>query len=279
MVNGTIRIVVLSADYVFPDTDGDGVRDSLDYYPEDASRAMMVRIPDDGSYYTVAYEDLYPKPGDMDFNDFVVKVRYEQDLNAKGESVRLRSFYQHIAKGAGYNHTLHQKIPGLPVSQATLIRYGYPVDGVFPVEFTEEKEVSGSDSLHIFSSKTSISQSNTNVGGVFKGGKQATIEYIFSQPVTGLSLGRAPYDLYLYVINTNKEIHFAGLGYEAEGKDLYLDSNGFPWALMISGKWYWPYESGDIHAAYTSFSEWYMSFGIDFTDWYKTPVIENVFPY
>jgi LruC domain-containing protein len=279
-VNGYIRVAADTANYVFPDTDGDGVRDSLDYYPQDASRAMLVRIPEDGSYYTVAFEDLYPKPGDSDFNDFVVKVRYEEDLNAAGQVVRLRSVYRHIAKGAGYNHKLYQKIPGIPASASTFTRYGYPVDGTLPVEFTEEKQVTGADSILIFSSKESIAQSNTNVGGVFKDGKQATTEYIFSQPAAGADLGKAPFDLYLYVINTKKEIHFAGLGYTGTGSnELYLDSNGFPWALMLPGKWYWPYETGDIHAAYPEFSAWYTSYGANATDWYKHPVTDNVFPY
>ncbi len=278
-LTGVIRIQVKTEEYTFPDTDGDGVRDLMDYYPEDPSRSAMIRIPDDGTYYTVAYEDLYPKPGDMDFNDMVVKVRYEQDLNASGDAVRMRVFYQHIAKGAGYNHILYQKIGGLPEATLNFERYGYPVDGVLPVEFSEARTITAADALHIFSSKESIAQSNTNVGGVYAGGKQAKAEYIFSNPVPAADLGKAPYDLYLYVINTKKEIHFAGLGYTVNGSEKYLDTNGFPWALMLPGKWSWPYERGDIHAAYSSFSQWYMSYGAEAQDWYKNPLAENVFPY
>ncbi|HBS04158.1 MAG TPA: LruC domain-containing protein, partial [Leptospiraceae bacterium] len=88
------------------DADGDGVPDNEDDYPQDPDRATVVRVPAEG-FYRVAYEDLYPKRGDADFNDYVVQVYHEQDLNASGKLVELRSYYTHIAKGAGYDHTLH----------------------------------------------------------------------------------------------------------------------------------------------------------------------------
>ncbi|MBI3395248.1 MAG: LruC domain-containing protein, partial [Spirochaetia bacterium] len=92
------------------DRDGDGVADSQDAYPDDATRSSMVRIPGD-SNYSIAYEDLYPVQGDADFNDYVVRVYNEEDLNAAGLVTRVRGSYTHIACGAGYKHRLMLQLP------------------------------------------------------------------------------------------------------------------------------------------------------------------------
>src|SRR5690606_30109170 len=74
-------------------------------------------------------------------------------------------------------------------------------------------------------------------------------------------LGAAPYDMFIKVLNTGREVHFAGRHFDSGGKDLYLDQNGFPWALMIPIDWWWMYETKNVHQAYGHFQEWYQSSG------------------
>ncbi|MCB1141985.1 MAG: LruC domain-containing protein [Leptospiraceae bacterium] len=92
------------------DSDGDGVPDSIDAFPNDPTKASTIRYPAEG-LYTIAFEDLFPVPGDADFNDYVVQFYNEEDLNSKGEVVEIRGKYQHVAKGAGYNHELRLRLP------------------------------------------------------------------------------------------------------------------------------------------------------------------------
>ena len=256
------------------DTDGDGIPDDQDAFPGDPSRAATVRVPSE-SYYTVAFEDLYPRAGDADFNDYVLRVYHEEDLDAAGRVTRIRGFYTHIAKGAGYNHTLHLNLPGDPAGGYTLKRFD--ADGNLEVESTEQ--LSALRGIEVLpSSNTTIARSNTATGQSLQMGKRAELELVLDTPADRSTLGAAPYDLYLYVKNTGHEIHFLGRYFDADGRDLYLDENGFPWALLIPGDWRWPYERRDIHDGYDLFDDWYMSAGESFKDWYMTADEAFVFP-
>ncbi|EQA52891.1 LruC domain-containing protein [Leptospira kmetyi] len=276
-ISRRITVVIKgNSNVAFPDSDGDGIADKDDAYPTDATRASTFRYPTEG-YYTISFEDLYPAQGDADFNDYNVRAVFEEDWNAKGEVSRVRANFVHVAKGAGYNHTLHLTIPGIVASSYALTRYGF--DGT-----TVESNTSGNgtaiSSLEILSrSNTTIQNSNSSRSNtVFKKGKSANLEVILQNAVNRVALGPAPYDTFVKVINTNKEIHFPRRYFDANGKDIYLDSTGFPWALLVPGNFLWPYESTDIRKSYPSFKPWYESAGNTNQDWYLSPVTSEVFP-
>lgn len=270
-----------------PDADGDGIPDSLDAYPDDPERAATVKYPSNGEYFTIAYEDLYPVPGDMDFNDYVIRANFEEDLNSKGEVVRIRAHYVHVARGAGYKHTLHLKVPGAPDMDYHLIRT--KSNGQLALD--ESGVIAEGGNLEILpKSLSTIPSSNTSAQSeqAFNLGWSADVEMIMSTPISTDKIVRVPYDTYLYVLNTNKEVHFAGIYDDpnagwfdntAMETDLYVDENGFPWALLVPGDWHWPYERGDIHRAYEFFDDWYTSAGKNAQDWYLTPTEGKVFNY
>ncbi|UOG47876.1 LruC domain-containing protein [Leptospira noguchii] len=255
------------------DTDKDGVPDTLDTYPQDPTRSSLIRIPAEG-VSTVAYEDLYPSAGDADLNDYVLHIHNEEDLNAAGDVIRLRGTYQHVARGAGYKHTFFLKLP--VAVGATFSRKVVRDDGKVVTDLTT-KTVSSSDlnqgiQIHEESNKTT-SNPNVNPGGVYKPGYIATIEIVFNSPVKKTVLGSYPYDIFIKVINTGKEIHFPGLYKNANGTDKYLDSNNFPWAILVPGAWKYPYEGLDIRkdtqSGYKEFNLWVASNGTSYKDWYK----------
>ncbi|MCS7204950.1 MAG: LruC domain-containing protein [Leptospiraceae bacterium] len=93
------------------DSDGDGVMDSHDAYPEDPSRSARIVVPNTG-VSIVAFEDLYPVPGDADSNDIVLAVVNEEDLNAEGKVVRIRGKYIFLANHAGYDLSVFINLPG-----------------------------------------------------------------------------------------------------------------------------------------------------------------------
>lgn len=248
------------------DRDGDGVPDEDDMYPDDALRATMVKYPAEG-YYTIAYEDLYPRRGDADFNDYVVRASFEEDLNAEGKVVRIRAKYTHVAKGAGYNHTLQFAVKGAdPASGYSLRRFdelGAPVS-------TDSGSLTGSVEVLGNSSQT-ISSQNSKASQTFQIGHSVEIELALATPLNRTQAVAPPYDTFIHVITTGHDIHLPGRYFNEDGTDKYIDNLGFPWGLVVGGDFAWPYERQDIHDAYTGFQPWYESGGVNNADWYKTP--------
>ncbi|WP_024864042.1 LruC domain-containing protein [Leptospira licerasiae] len=282
-INRTIRYEINLPAAQVADTDGDGVPDDTDIYPNDATRSTEVAYPAEG-VFTLAFEDSYPSAGDADLNDYVIQFKNREDLNSAGKIVRLRGTYQHVAKGAGYRHQLFIKLPvdvGASITYKLAQADGKVEVATNTVSVTSAELKSG---YQIFDdSNKTIRGQNVHPGDVFKPGFIATVEIIFNAPVERAKLGSFPYDLYAYVINTKQEIHFPGLYKNNNGTDKFLDSTGFPWAILIPGTWKYPYEKYDIRktseSGYSEFNLWVSSGGKEYKTWYFDVTNESkVFP-
>lgn len=121
---------VLSADYksdpthcggrpILPDADGDGVMDSEDAYPNDATRAYDLYVPAAG-YGTLMFEDLWPNQGDYDLNDEVLAYRHHIVTSATNKVVTLTSTFTLKAVGGflrnGFAFQLNNIAPSKIVS-------------------------------------------------------------------------------------------------------------------------------------------------------------------
>ncbi len=254
------------------DRDGDGITDDADHFPDDPARATLLRFPADGGRFTVAFEDLYPNQGDADFNDYVLQFNQEEHLNAAGEVVRILGSYRHVAKAAGYNHVLKLNLP--------LENADYSVRRFDPEGNLLATTAGSPANFHAIAlterSDRTISQSNAHRGQDFVAGDLFELEVNPAAPVSKDDLGAAPYDLFLHVKNTNRDVHFAGRFFDGNDNDLYLDADGFPWALLVPVDWRWMYERTNIHTAYEFFDDWYMSAGADRKDWYNFPDVNAV---
>ena len=265
------------------DADADGVPDGLDYYPQDATRSSRLIYPA-GGVSVVAFEDLYPKAGDADFNDLVIQVKNEEDRDANGQVVRLRGEYRVLARGAGYKHNLFLNLPGHGVAHIVLR------DGAGQVVADVTRSLSSFEALPVFpksvdyfvnpamdsaalydSSVLCPRMCNVYEGSQYVKGYTADVEVIFEEPVP--TLPSAPYDLFIYVLNTRKQIHFPGM--VAGATDPYIDANGFPWALKMPAEWNWPLERKHIESGYPQFKSWYESRGATDRDWYLQTTPES----
>jgi LruC domain-containing protein len=115
---------------------------------------------------------------------------------------------------------------------------------------------------------TLYNKQNVNTSSEFTPGYIAKTIIKFTVPVSRNILGTAPYDLYAYVDNTREELHFPGK-YYLNNVDKYVDSNGFPWAIIVPGGFQWPLERQDINSGYPKFNNWSKSYGAYDSDWYK----------
>lgn len=285
------------------DADGDGVPDVNDFYPNDPTKATKLRFPSQG-VYTIAYEDLFPSAGDADLNDYVIQMFNEEDLNAEGKIVEIRGVYQHIAKGAGYKHTLNLRLP--KNSGFTFESVVYDANDVDvktgKVRYSPSLEEI-QDGIEILgdSSKT-ISSSNVDPNKPFKPGHKAVVKIVFDKPVSRSELGTAPYDLFIRILSKKidskypasaprannvalqyYEVHFPNLYFDSKGKDVYIDPKGFPWAILVPNAWAWPLEGStyDIRgskSAYPKFKIWMESKGELEKDWYLYPDPKYAYP-
>jgi trimeric autotransporter adhesin len=269
-----------SASISIADDDKDGIPNDKDAFPKDKSRAFTIRIPSTG-YNTLTFEDQYPKVGDKDLNDYVLYVINEEDLNAKGEIVEIRTRFQHVARGAIKNtHTLKLQIPS-SVGISELKSIIYDGDGKLKKEITTSNP--GSKTFSLFDTYDSsdtlglwyrpvFNVYNCPFGiNCFEPGYISKTTIKFTTPVNRDVLGTFPYDFYASV-STEQDIHLPGK-YLINGKDPYLDSTGFPWAILVPGDFKWPkleiFPAANIYNSYPDFSTWASSRGTKKSDWYK----------
>jgi LruC domain-containing protein len=325
-----------AATKVAKDADGDGVPDRYDAQPKNASVAFSMQYPPEGPF-TIAFEDLYPVPGDSDFNDFVAYYSVREDVDATGKSLVISGEAVAGARAAGYDHEFGLRIGWDGPSSATynVVRYD-PITKAFEEisgtikaaekviekekkelekkekEIEKEKKVIPSSGMapeqdpwdwdhearivlfpytkKAFSRPTSrVANDNGYPDRQLSVGHIVAFEIIFSNASAIQDRTVAPFDPYLYVHNTGRDIHlidqapFDFEAYEDKGYPLTFreEDSGFPWALLIPAdqEWAHPIEVRDIHKAYPLFQQWYSSRGADAADWYNSPSPEHVVPW
>jgi LruC domain-containing protein len=104
-----------------PDTDGDGVIDVLDEFPNDPAIAKSRYFPGADTWGTIAYEDLWPAKGDFDYNDLVVKYRSQEVLHASGQVRKLKLTYRLDARGANFQSGFAVRLEGINADKVSSI--------------------------------------------------------------------------------------------------------------------------------------------------------------
>jgi LruC domain-containing protein len=259
------------------DSDGDGVPDRYDLFPEDPAAAFSMSVPPD-EHITVAFEDLFghAAAGDADYNDFIGSYTIDVVMNGDGMVTAIEVHAQALQKLAGYNHAFGIRIDdfagGAWLSGYRINRGGFtaPLD------------------RRIFAPAEIILFENTAQAV----GKEAHFKLEFAIPQDPGSEGSEatvsspPYNPYLYVYNTRHDIHLIDaepLKRSINPDDDFIDEDGFPWALLIPVDWEHPAEGQRIEIPYPTFTPWRESGGELYPDWYlrkgEEPNGENLPPY
>ena len=105
-----------------PDSDGDGVLNINDHYPDDPDRAFRRREPNVG-YTVLGMEDNYPSIGDADYNDAVLAYAFEIVTDANNQIRDTVGMFHLIARGAAFDAAVGLRIPNLPQSVTGTITY------------------------------------------------------------------------------------------------------------------------------------------------------------
>jgi len=254
-----------------PDTDGDGILDRDDSYPEDANKAFEMFTPSKYGWGTVAFEDLWPSNGDYDFNDLAVNYRVIAVLNAEGLAVQLDFLINTKSNRASYTNgfgiEMETLLPGQIESVAgNILTKNY-------INLNSNGTESGQNKAVIIIFDDSNSMLNN----------EHKISVKFNSPISTNELGVAPFNPFM-IINKirEKEVHLAyknrtslavnnfdesGINNDQDGN--YISNNGFPWAINIVHDFKVPKEKIAINKAYNHFNIWAISGGLDYKDWYK----------
>lgn len=238
----TISLKKAESAVVKTDSDKDGIADESDEFPLDRELAFS-SIKE----FTLAFEDLYPSKGDADFNDAVVTIIIVEKINSKNEVVESTVTAIPLASGAGYRNLFGIYING--------VRY----------EMIKDLKASFGGAWNSYRGEKAVT------------GIPAEFNVRFDKPVPRDQMQSMPYDPFIVPNNTisKGEVHLPSV--ETVYKGIRLDSDNFPWAIIVPDSWQWPYEKISIKAAYPEFEKWYLSEGVESADWYLKSDPANVF--
>ena len=116
-INDFATFKVYTEDNNDTDTDGDGVIDKDDAYPDEDDKCCESYTPSKYGKGTIAFEDLWPSNGDYDFNDVVLNYKAVTISNADNKVVQVDFICEVKSNSAGYTNGIGIQIDNLTSSQ------------------------------------------------------------------------------------------------------------------------------------------------------------------
>jgi len=267
MDTNNIAAIALNAD-----TDGDGVTDNMDDFPNDATKAFINASA--GS--TVAFEDQWPSKGDFDMNDLVMVSKYDVITNAQNVVVQVKGYYTLIATGGSTTNGFGVEFP-VPRTSISNVTGGL-------LEARQDKAV-----IILFNNmRDEMATWNTRPGEAKTAPKTYNITFDIAN---GPNLNVFGNDYNPFIIKyggfSRLEVHLAGktptnlvdpaiFGTQDDGSNValgqyYITKTGLPYAISLPTEVFnYPTEGTDISKAFTNFVRWAESSGSLITDWYST---------
>lgn len=262
------------------DTDGDGVADENDDFPNDPTRAYLSYYPAVGRQ-TIAFEDMWPKQGDYDFNDMVVSLEADLIKDPSGNWLSATYTVALDAFGGGIES-------GFALQLLDVNKNGMS-DIISSVSGNASEDPNVTNGIIVFSDPDAVrSQYYSNT----ESGLLATPDTIsFTINFSANNGAALVHDFYIFHQGQRgREVHLVGFnGSAAADASLnnteddvngsYQTAAGLPWAmdLVLDGdNFQHPFEKIDMITAYPQFSSWASSGGSSNANWYQTPNIGDV---
>jgi LruC domain-containing protein len=272
------------------DSDADGLIDSLDEFPDDYRRAYSTYFPSQTEFVTLAYEDNWPRLGDYDFNDLVVKERFQTTYDASGlvSGFIIQGFIS--ARGGSKANGFALRLVDIPASQVE-----YANLQINNITYDKKTESNQTDAVISLWGNSKVFTDTGEAGqcSLFNTNKNCAefspVEFTFDLRFTNglLSLNHSVIDFFIYRSNDRTlEIHmpgyaptdwfnFARFGTADDTSNVsqeryFRSTTNLPWGLKISDNWDYPREYIDVLWAYPDYEQWVESSGSLATAWYKT---------
>jgi len=274
------------------DNDGDGVEDEMDAFPNDPTKAYVSYYPSQSGFASIAFEDNWPAKGDYDMNDMVINYRYTFALNAQAQLVDMKGEYAAVASGASFKNGFGVQLP----LSASLVKSvtGYKTSGNYIQYASNGLEAGQSKAVFIpFDNQDAVLKYpdgsffvNTQMNKVKATGETVTVNIVFTSPISIANLNISGINPFL-ISNQRRgyEIHLPGYAptdkvdnrlfttvddasAPANGK-YYISKENWPWAIAYTNAFSYPIEGQSIAQSYLFFSNWALSGGTQYTDWYS----------
>jgi LruC domain-containing protein len=277
------------------DRDGDGVLDSVDDFPDDAAAAFSRWFPGSSSWGTLAYEDNWPRTGDYDLNDVVVRYRSREMLSAARQVSGLELELRLDARGGTYRSGFAVGLPGITAAQiqsASLLMPDGSTQKITPLAGQANAVFEIFTDSHVLAPPPGGSGDCSVYYNTVKGCKQSPFSSFkltlnLVSPVA--SFPSVPYDPFIFrTDDPGIEVHLSGQQPSSRARAAllrtaddattagttatYRTASGLPWALHIPGEWVYPAEFVDTVRAYPNLADWASSGGARSSNWYTTPV-------
>lgn len=293
---------------IITDTDGDGVADNDDAFPNDPTRAFRNFSPAANTFGTFAFEDLWPALGDYDFNDLVVDYQMEYATNAENQMVDLKFKLYIRAIGASIPSGFGISFENIPANRVASVTGMKLFEGY--INLAANGLEAGHSNAVIIPFDNAIkcvnwgSQPTFNTTPGYQPGTSDTIviTILFNQPVpvariqiggqeptvtTKSFVGPPTITVNPFLIKgkiRGQEIHLPGMpptvlanpqlfgtiddDTKPAQSRYYVTKSNLPWAIHLPVKFDYPTEKTDILKAYKKLADWAQSNGELFTDWY-----------
>ncbi|WP_395011452.1 LruC domain-containing protein, partial [Undibacterium sp.] len=282
------------------DTDGDGVMDSNDEFPNDASLAFSRYYPDQNTFGTLAYEDAWPVHGDYDLNDMVVNYKMRELLSPTRAVGGVQMSLKLNAAGAVRNSGFAIRLPGVlaqriqsaslsrnnALAQPTVVEAGQ-TDASFIIFNNALQEMQVGPNCSFVNTENLEACKTVSSSSYF-------LDLRFKSSIVSSAWPLPPYDPYIFRTTVRgQEVHLPGkqptaladLSLFKTGNDnsiagtstTYVDNKNLPWALDIPIDWSHPQEKVDITQSHPQISTWVQSAGKTNKDWYKYPDAQKIY--
>ncbi|MBU2649682.1 MAG: LruC domain-containing protein [Bacteroidetes bacterium] len=270
-----------------PDTDGDGVTDTNDDYPNDPDRAYNNYYPSENTFGTLAFEDYWPSQGDYDFNDLVLSYQFNPVTNAGNSIVEIIGKFKILATGAGYKNGFGFSVP-IGYSSVSAVT-GQEILDTYLTISGNGTEAEQNDAVIIVYDNVYKALGNMPFVNVLPDGSNTqdadTTTVVVSLGTPMASVGNPPYNPFLIIDRTRgREVHMidylptdlidiAYFGTEDDASnpgtgDYFETTNHLPWVINIPEEFEHMIEREDIITGYLKFVAWAESGGVLFQDWY-----------
>ncbi len=272
------------------DDDDDGVLNDDDDFPYDEDRAFLNYYPGDDSlsWGTLAFEDRWPLMGDYDFNDVIIRYRFETVDDPADNLLEVFGYFSLKASGASYEDGFAIEMP-FPAGNVEILTVTPGDLAGLSIEDGDESKIIKffSNALEIMSKPETSTFVNTDSSDPYLEPVDFELYLKLAVAVDESTLPWSlPYNPFIIIDQqAGYEVHLPDMpptifadpllfGTEDDTSDpgtnrYYKTIINLPWAINIPVEWVYPIERIAIIDAYNYFDDWAESSGDVYNDWHE----------